>query len=275
MGAPLDEGDGICCGGAHDTIVPRRGSDSRATAPHRRRHREWPASASGPRVVTFAVLTGRFAVTGTHRTLSRDNCSSMGAFADILDASPAISPAMARDALRAAFAAWEGVADIAFRQVFDLGKANIIVGATNSHRGRAFANLTYAGPGNGPSSENGHADKALGGSRVSGGQPSALPRQNARPAHIERAYVCLSPRVRWKIGFDSNLKIYDLRYTFTHEIGHAIGLDHPGKSGAVMGYRYDESVEGLQQSDIEAVRALYGPRRSREPLLELQGSSRK
>lgn len=236
---------------------------------------KWPSSASGPRVVTFAVLTGRFAVTGTSRTLSRDNCSSMRAFASILDNSQAISPVMARNALRAAFAAWEGVANIAFRQVFDLGKANIIVGASDSRRGRAFANLTYARPGNGLSSENGHADKALGGSRASGGQPSALPRQNARPVQIQRAYICLSPRARWKIGFDSNLKIYDLRYTFTHEIGHAIGLDHPGKSGAVMGYRYDESVEGLQPSDIEAVRFLYGPRRSHEPLLELQGSSRK
>jgi hypothetical protein len=79
---------------------------------------------------------------------------------------------------------------------------------------------------------------------------------------IEQAYVCLSPRSRWKIGFDGNLDIYDLRYTFTHEIGHAIGLDHPGKSGSLMAYRYDERVHKLTPTDISAVQKLYGSRTS-------------
>jgi predicted Zn-dependent protease len=53
-----------------------------------------------------------------------------------------------------------------------------------------------------------------------------------------------------------------LRYTFTHEIGHAIGLDHPGKSGSLMAYRYEEHVQQLTPSDVSAVQKLYGSRTS-------------
>jgi len=71
--------------------------------------------------------------------------------------------------------------------------------------------------------------------------------------------LLLNPKEPWKIGFDGNLGVYDLRYTFMHEIGHAIGLDHPGSSGAIMGFRYDEQVRELQPSDIAAAQLLYGP----------------
>ena len=70
------------------------------------------------------------------------------------------------------------------------------------------------------------------------------------------------PSSRWKVGFDGNVDIYSLRYTFTHEIGHAIGLDHPGKSGSVMAFSYEERVQQLTPSDISAVQKLYGSRKS-------------
>ena len=78
-----------------------------------------------------------------------------------------------------------------------------------------------------------------------------------------RADICLNPQRSWKIGFDGNLDVYDLRYTFMHEIGHAVGLDHPGRSGSIMGYRYDERVHKLQPSDIAAAQSLYGPPRTK------------
>ena len=62
-----------------------------------------------------------------------------------------------------------------------------------------------------------------------------------------------------QVGFDGNLKVYDLRHAFMHEIGHAIRLDHPGRSGSIMGFRYDESVREPQSSDITAAQRLYGP----------------
>src|SRR5262249_5171112 len=77
---------------------------------------------------------------------------------------------------------------------------------------------------------------------------------------ISRSLVCLNPAKRWKIGFDGDLKTYDLRYTVTHEIGHAIVLDHPNGAGVIMGYRYEERFRELQPGDVQGAMALYGPR---------------
>lgn len=221
----------------------------------------WPAAVSGPTVITYAMLAGPFSVAPTTKTLSADNCDSMTAFSEIVAKSDSVSTAAAQHELRAAFSAWEGVANISFKEVADVRKANIIVGASVAHRGRAFANVSYVG----------HEDLRFGKAGVGNaldpvrlGPParSSQAVRKGKPVNIEQAYVCLNPGVRWKIGFDGNLEVYDLRYTFVHEIGHAIGLDHSGKSGAVMGYGYDERVRGFQSSDRAAVQLLYGPRRA-------------
>jgi Matrixin len=89
---------------------------------------------------------------------------------------------------------------------------------------------------------------------------------------ISRALICLNPTRQWKVGFDGDLQRYDLRYTFAHEIGHAIGLDHPAGAGQIMGYRYEERFRELQAGDVSGAVLLYG-RRQPEAVIAATGPS--
>jgi predicted Zn-dependent protease len=210
-------------------------------------------------VISYAVLTDAFKVPQGKRTLSPDNCGSMQPFADIVKESPDVSVEEAKHELKAAFAAWEEIADLTFVEIEDVSRANIVVGAAHSPLGRAFANLSVRSVET-PTP----VSRGLGKDDpdTQGTLSEAVDSEKSGFAAIEQAYVCLSQRSRWKIGFDGNLEIYDLRFTLTHEIGHAIGLDHPGKSGSLMAYRYEERVHQLTPSDVSAVQKLYGSRRS-------------
>ncbi len=214
----------------------------------------WEPPAPGAQTkITYAVLTASYSVPADKRVLSPDNCAAMRPFADIVSASPGLSEAMAKRELEAAFGAWAAEANLTFVEVGDLGRANIIIGSQDRPAGRAFANLSYRS-----SQETKPVAKALGEPAPAASASPHGDEEKAASA-IEQAYVCLNPASIWKIGFDGNLDIYDLRYTFTHEIGHAIGLDHPDIPGSLMGYRYDEKVRSLQPQDIAAVQNLYGP----------------
>ena len=129
----------------------------------------------------------------------------------------------------AAFATWERAADLSFYQVDDARQADIVIGAQGKPTGWAFANVAY-----GPDSQDG-------------------------VRAIDQALVCMNPDRRWKIGFDGDTDVYEIRYTLIHEIGHAIGLDHPGPEGQLMGFRYTEAFAGLQPGDVRGARRLYGP----------------
>lgn len=128
----------------------------------------------------------------------------------------------------AAFRVWERAADLSFHQVDDAREADIVLGAQGQPYGRAFANVSYA-----PDLKDG-------------------------VRAIRQALVCLNPDQKWKVGFSTDTDVYDIRYTLIHEIGHAIGLDHPGPSGQVMGFRYTEDFAELQAGDLHGVRRLYG-----------------
>lgn len=132
--------------------------------------------------------------------------------------------------LAAAFRAWERVANIRFRRVEDPSSANIVIGEQVKSRGRAFANVAYK-------------------------KNSAA--SNMR--EISKSLVCFNPRQRWKIGFDGDDAIYDLRFTLMHEIGHAIGLDHEGSGDQLMGFAYHEAFREPQAGDIAGASLLYGP----------------
>ncbi|WP_207768287.1 matrixin family metalloprotease [Marinobacter halophilus] len=128
----------------------------------------------------------------------------------------------------AAFEVWERAADLTFHQVADARDADIIIGAQGLPYMRAFANVTY------------------------------VPDEEEGIRTIKQSLVCLNPEQKWKVGFDGDEDVYDIRYTLIHEIGHAIGLDHPGPAGQVMGFRYTEAFPELQPGDLRGVRRLYG-----------------
>jgi hypothetical protein len=152
--------------------------------------------------------------------------------------SSGISQSMLRREARAAFDMWEQAANIRFHEIADVATAGIVIGAQEHPDGRAFADV--------------------------------MPRPD-HSGQIEKALICLNPHQPWKAGFDGNLAVYDLRYTIAHEIGHAIGLDHPGPSGQVMSYGYHEEFRTLQAGDIDGAMALYGSLRAKEPMMSAAG----
>jgi predicted Zn-dependent protease len=174
--------------------------------------------------------TVRYAfVTEAMRFNNARNCANVVPI-DALTTRSSIPLAAMQEETAAAFRTWEEVADIEFIPTDDPSEADILIGAQAFPVGRAFANVVYRSP-----SENG-------------------------VKLLERAVICLNPTHRWKIGFDGDTEVYDLRYTLVHEIGHAIGLDHPNPSGQVMSFRYNELHTDLQPGDLRGVAVLYGDR---------------
>lgn len=180
----------------------------------------------GPRMGTGTTVTYAF-VTAPVAFSEARNCRAMEPM-DALLARSGIDQALYEAETAKAFDAWSEVADITFREVGDTATADILIGAQTTPVGRAFTNVSYA--------------------RAAA---SAV-----RP--LEKSLICLNPEQPWKVGFDGDLNVYDLRYTLTHEIGHAIGLDHPGTTSQVMSYRYEERFATLQPGDIRGATALYG-----------------
>ncbi|MBL8893004.1 MAG: matrixin family metalloprotease [Rhizobiales bacterium] len=208
-----------------------------------------PTLGSGA-VVTYTFATKPMTFDGAR------NCASMAPFDGLATASGSTVGSLRRE-VRVAFDEWEKVAGITFREVPRVEDAGIVFGAQGKPTGWAFSNVA---PVTQLADKPVAFQKALGGA---GDKPEEVPTALAPNVDsIRQSLICLNPTKRWKIGFDGNLKVYDIRHTFAHEIGHAIGLDHPGASGSLMGFRYDEKIDGPQAGDIAAVQRLYGPPRS-------------
>lgn len=187
----------------------------------------WPRSqGGGAPVLRYAFATARSDDPGAV------NCRAIGPLAHLARGSR-LSEAQLRSAAAEAFSRWQDVADITFLPAADAASADIVIGAEIESTGHAYTDVRIG---------------------------TALA-QGARA--IEHATICLNPAQAWKIGFDGNLATFDLVHTLTHEIGHAIGLDHPGARGALMAFRYDESRIGLADGDIRGAAAIYGARLSR------------
>lgn len=182
----------------------------------------WPKAAPGQPVLISYALADRALKFPQSR-----NCRAIQPIALILERSR-IADVTFQSELREAFRLWERAANIRFVSAADIGRANIIIGAQSEPSGYAFTDVALTQP---------NADAAR---------------------HIQRALICLNPTRHWKVGFDGNKKIYDLRYTLAHEIGHAIGLDHPGIKGQLMDFRYSEKFREPQAGDVAGATALYG-----------------
>ncbi|WP_139247812.1 matrixin family metalloprotease [Hyphomicrobium sp. CS1GBMeth3] len=185
----------------------------------------WSVPRGGlPATISYAFLTEPKQFPGAR------NCDAMLPPVAALQPS-GIDFAAFRKEVRAAFAAWEKAANVVFRETTSVAAAGILIGADANARGRAFTNVAL--------------------------------NETTRPSHnglgaIRQSLICLNPQRPWKIGFDGNLDVYDVRFTVMHEIGHAIGLDHPSPEGQLMSYRYVEKAQGLQPGDIAGAVALYG-----------------
>jgi hypothetical protein len=188
-----------------------------------------PADRS-PRTITYRLVTE-----AVHFPTAR-NCRGLASL-DGLAAASGVPPAALKEEARAAFTMWETAANIVFKEAPDAGPADILIGAQTEPDGWAFADVFY-----------------------DAGAPG-----DVKP--ISQALVCLNPGKRWKVGFDGDLKAYDLRYTLAHEIGHAIGLDHPAGASQIMHFRYEERFRALQAGDIRGAALLYGTPPASMPVL--------
>lgn len=210
---------------------------------------KWGAPVMGAGAhVTYAFVTQPTATPGAR------NCGEMDPFAELTAAASLTLAELASEA-RAAFDVWQEAARIRFSPAASEHDADILIGVQRNPRGLAFANVALDEDGRPGEKSN---RRTIVSTKDDLG--ASLRRGEPRIGTIRQSLICLNPERRWKVGFDGNLDVYDLRYTFTHEIGHAIGLDHPGPTGALMGFRYTETARGLQPGDIEAVRKLYGKR---------------
>lgn len=183
---------------------------------------KWGEPALGTRAeVTYALATDAMEFPKAR------NCGSLVPIGPLLTRS-GVPDDTFRKEMDFAFEEWSRVANITFRAVADATAADIVIGAQKHPRGRAYSNVAYS-----PRSQNG-------------------------TRRISKSLICLNPDKGWKLGFDGNLEVYDLRYTLMHEIGHAIGLDHPGPHGQMMSFDYHEKFRRLQTGDVAGAAVLYG-----------------
>jgi hypothetical protein len=182
---------------------------------------KWGEPAHG----TSAVVTYRFVEQETAFDDAR-NCRAMGPVDPIL-AFNGIEKAAFEAAVDEAFRTWEAISGVRFEKAASMDEAGILIGIDLGNHGWA------------------HADVKT--------EPTG-----AEFDVITRGLVCLSTLKSWKIGFGANPDAQDIQYTLTHEIGHAIGLNHASPKGQVMSFIYGEDFSELQPGDIEGARALYG-----------------
>lgn len=192
--------------------------------------------------ITYAMVTGSTTIKG------KINCLRVGGIETLLSRSQVTRRVFTRE-LTQALAMWQSVANIRFRPTKRAEAANIVFASEGVPEGIAYADVAF------------NASKP-----------------GAAVNRLRKGIVCLNPNVRWTAGQPASIADaivpheYRLRYTLAHEIGHVLGLDHPGPEGELMSFEYGSQFDGLKQGDIAGIGTLYG-RRSRIPVLALNSEA--
>jgi hypothetical protein len=216
-------------------VQPAIGADVETTLALLRlegRYVKWGEPSYGSRArLTYAYLNEARTFDGAI------NCGDMLPMGAVLRSSR-LSRKSFEHEVQAAFDTWSRVATVDFVRVDDPDKADIVLGAQRGARGVAFTNVFQK-------------------SAPTGGIDG-----------IKKATICFDPAERWELGIDGDSKTYNVRYVAAHEIGHALGLDHRGRFGSVMGFGYRELpgqmvAVKLAPDDIGAIVHLYGAREAR------------
>lgn len=224
----------VLCLGA--TVAGAEGGDGYRLLRLDGRHVKWGAGEAGTgAVLSYAIATEASVINGER------NCLRMGGIEPILARSGLGREVFAAE-LRAALAMWEAAADIRFVPANGPDVADIVVGAEIGARDIAFADISVA-----PGSDDEHAPAVA---------AIAKGRVCLNPEHVWTSE--LAPRAMHAAG-PADERRYELRYTLAHEVGHVLGLDHPGAAGELMSFRYQGNSLALQPGDIAGAVALYGP----------------
>ena len=186
---------------------------------------KWGAPALGtPAIVTYALATRDM-----HFPTAR-NCQNLTPVQGFVEKT-GLTTEQFRESVRQAAGTWARVANIRFREIADPDKANVVFGGMAEDNGVAFTDVSYDEPA----------------------------RAGSTPLPLQRSTVCLNSFKTWRLENDGNDQTYTLTYVLAHEIGHTIGLDHPGIRGALMGFAYRDAPTQLGASDVNGVQRLYGP----------------
>lgn len=177
-----------------------------------------------PRLGTPATVTYRLA-DRAETFPDAVNCRALAPFAALR----VVGEGRVREVVGAAFAMWSAAAGVRFRPAAPGETPDILVGAQGEPDHIAFANVW--------------TDEARAADGI---------------APLRRATICLNPELVW-VPDAAGPGRADFGTVLAHEIGHTIGLDHPGPTGALMGYSDEGDVDALMAGDREGAIRLYGP----------------
>lgn len=182
-----------------------------------------PGKWGSPVFGTGATVTWSLMPTGTSCAAEFAGCT-ISAFADFM-------PAGYMGAVTAALASWSAVADLTFVMVADDGAAFNAATASGDIR------------------LGGHAFDGPFGTLAHGFYPPVNGLTAAGDIHFDTSET-------WKLGWGgAGFNVYQV---LTHELGHALGLDHTGVPDSLMNPFYTEAFMGPQADDIAGMRFIYG-----------------